>query len=196
MIDNTLLHTLNDIVANSGEKMEGNLFYLHESIPLDQSLYSFYDGKRQRLQNLARRFGYITEIGFNAGHSAALMLTANPGLKLCSIDIGVHSYVLPCAATIQTYFPGQHTMVIKDSRHMERNELARAGAVIIDGGHSFENCFLDLAQCIAYCRSNTVIVIDDFDALTVRAAYDRLSSSFKLWPEMVGDNTQGIFCLV
>ena len=38
-----------------------------------------FEIKRKNLMAIASRYNHITEIGFNAGHSAALMLTAQPG---------------------------------------------------------------------------------------------------------------------
>jgi predicted O-methyltransferase YrrM len=55
------------------------------------------------------------EIGFNGGLSAATILSARPNISLVSVDIGLHEYVLKAKNTIDSKFPGRHTLVIGDS---------------------------------------------------------------------------------
>lgn len=194
MIDKRLLNELNSIVINSGVKMEGNLFYYHQSTPSD-NLYEPFEKKRQNLQLLAKKFNNIMEIGFNAGHSAALMLEANPNLFLVSVDIGEHSYVSSCGNAIQSAFPGRHQLIIKDSKLITEKELSFAQAIIIDGGHEFEDCSADLELCKKYCSPGTVIVIDDIDLNGVQAAYRHHSRSLTVWKEIETTYNQAFFTL-
>jgi hypothetical protein len=195
IINQQLLKELNEAVAQSGEKMEGNLFYLHQQVPENYELFVPFENKRKNLAELSTRVNSIIEIGFNAGHSAALMLTANPNLQLTSVDIGHHSYVTTCSSIIQSYFPNRHKLILKNSSKLDYHEL-NSDMVVIDGNHSFSGCFLDLALCIAYCKSGTIVVIDDWDAPSVRLAFERVSSSFVPYTEIENTELQGVFYLV
>ena len=193
MISESLVKELNRIAGNN---MEGNLCYLHEQVPANNEFYEAYENKRKNIIAIANKYNNITEIGFNAGHSAALMLTANPNLNLTSIDNGHHAYVVPCAKILQAYFPNKHRLILKDSRKIDSNEIDQSDAVIIDGGHNFDNCLLDIAICVAYCKSGTLIVIDDFGWPPIKEASNRFLSSFKSCNEFISDASQGIFYLV
>ena len=58
-----------------------------------------------------------------------------------------------------------------DNNLITKDEIDFAQAVIIDGGHSYEACLSDIKLCLSYCSSNTIIVIDDFDADSIQKAY-------------------------
>jgi predicted O-methyltransferase YrrM len=192
MISENLVKELNQI---AGSTMEGNVCYLHEKVPENNQFFEGFENKRKNIVAIAEKYNNITEIGFNAGHSAALMLSANPNLNLTSIDIGDHSYTIPCANIIQNYFPNKHKLILKDSRKIDVDEIRESEVVIIDGGHDFANCLLDIALCVAYCKPETLIVIDDYNYPPVTEAARRFLSSLKLCNEFISDIDQGIFYL-
>jgi predicted O-methyltransferase YrrM len=194
MIDETLLRKLNLTVIESGVKMEGNLFYHHHTVP-GGNLFPAFESKRKNLQLLAKKFNSILEIGFNAGHSAALMLESNRKLHLTSVDIGDHKYVVPCSEVIQEAFPGRHTLIVKNSNLLTSEELKGIKAIIIDGGHDFDVCYRDIALCIEHCKPKTVVVIDDYNFSGVRAAFDNFAKNFTRWDKIEGDETQAFFQL-
>jgi hypothetical protein len=192
MISESLVRELNQI---AGSNMEGNLCYLHEQVPENNQFFDGFENKRKNIVAIANKYNNITEIGFNAGHSAALMLSANPQLHLTSVDVGSHSYVVPCANVIQNYFPNRHKLIVKDSRKIDKVEIDQSDVVIIDGGHDFAGCLLDIAICIAYCKPETLIVIDDYNYYTIAEAASRFSSSLIICNEFISDRDQGIFYL-
>jgi predicted O-methyltransferase YrrM len=192
MISESLVKELNQI---AGSNMMGNLCYSHEQVPENNQFYEGFENKRKNIVAIAKKYNNITEIGFNAGHSAALMLTANPNLNLTSIDIGYHSYVIPCANIIQNYFPNKHKLILKDSKKIDRDEIDQSDVVIIDGGHDFASCLLDIAQCVAYCKPKTLIVIDDCVHPPITEAVNRFLSSFTICNEFISDPDQGIYYL-
>ena len=192
MVSKSLIKELNQI---AGSNMEGNLCYLHEQVPENNEFFIGFESKRKNIVAIAEKYNNITEIGFNAGHSAAFMLTSNPNLYLTSIDIGHHSYTLPCANIIQKYFPNKHKLILKDSRKIDRCEIEHSAVVIIDGGHDFASCLLDIALCVAYCKPGTLIVIDDYGLLPIAEATNRFLSSLKLCNEFISDPGQGIYYL-
>jgi hypothetical protein len=192
-IDKNLIKQLNSI---AGHDQEGSMCYLHTYVPDHHGFWDDFEIKRKNIVTIASCYNRITEIGFNAGHSAVLMLTANPNLKLTSIDIGAHSYTVPCADVIQQYFSNRLTLIIKDSKDIERNEIEHSDVVMIDGGHQFEDCLADVATCVKYCRPGTLIVVDDYASPQIVEAVSRFSSSLKPCTEYINDADQGIFYLI
>jgi predicted O-methyltransferase YrrM len=192
MISENLVKELNQ---TAGSKMEGNLCYVHHQVPENNEFYKGFENKRKNIVAMAKKYNNITEIGFNAGHSAALMLSANPQLHLTSIDIGTHSYTTPCANIIQQYFPNRHNLILKDSNKIDKHEIEQSDVVIIDGGHEFYNCLLDIAICVAYCKPGTLIVIDDYNYPPITEATGRFLSSLTICNEFINDRQQGIFYL-
>jgi hypothetical protein len=46
----------------------------------------------------------VCEVGFNAGHSALAWLSAVPGIKVLSFDLGAHQYVRPAYEVIDRMY--------------------------------------------------------------------------------------------
>lgn len=59
-------------------------------------------------------FKRVCESGFNGGHSAVAMLTANRHVQVVSIDIMSHKYAHAGAAFVEGSFPGRHTLLRGD----------------------------------------------------------------------------------
>ena len=97
------LETLNKIINDVGEPLEGNIFYEHLDPHRTELIERFFP-KRAALAMFAMAHDHIVEIGFNSGFSALLMLTANPDLKLTSVDICEHKYTQPCFEYLSTMF--------------------------------------------------------------------------------------------
>jgi predicted O-methyltransferase YrrM len=88
------LRTLNASLIESLNKKNyrpvllGNLFYDHLEFNFHtHTLNSLLDEKRKRLFDVARKSTSVFEVGVNGGHSALLMLEANPELIYTGIDI-------------------------------------------------------------------------------------------------------------
>eukprot|EP00386_Alphamonas_edax_P016256 GDKI01049653.1.p1 GENE.GDKI01049653.1~~GDKI01049653.1.p1 ORF type:complete len:311 (-),score=64.65 GDKI01049653.1:40-972(-) len=102
----------------------------------------------------------ICEIGFNAGHSAAIFLVANPHAKVVSFDVGQFNYTVANANLMKDIFGDRFFMVWGDSKlsvPSVRAELPdlRCDVIAIDGDHSTETAFLDLMNMreLASCRN-------------------------------------------
>ena len=118
--------------------------------------------KRQYLRFALRGRGKALEIGFNAGHSAAIMLAAEPGLIVFSIDIGVHPYTLPCAKYMEAAFPERFTYVEGDSKVvLDAIDLSYFDFVHIDGGHELSTVENDLSFFCQRANSGTFLMVDD-----------------------------------
>jgi len=165
---NKLLDDIKQIVIDSKGSLEGNSFYVHESLNLYSDLYTkqlnlFWCGK----QALTK----ICEIGFNAGHSSMLMLLGRDKtpLDFTIFDIGHHPYTKPCLNYIQsqfqhvnfTYIEGDSTSTMPKWIEVNHAYLGLYDVVHVDGGHS-EHCISnDLKNADILVKNGGIIIIDD-----------------------------------
>ena len=91
IIKSEIVIAINKIVKESKEPLEGNCLYQN------QSNFILHEDNKEKLRmnlfNLAKEKNNIIEVGFNAGHSAAIYFLANPKVKLLVFDILYHSYI-------------------------------------------------------------------------------------------------------
>lgn len=164
------LRELGRIILEIGEPLEGNIFFRHQAASMD-TLDPIFLGKRRCLALLASVHSNVVEIGFNAGHSALLMLSANDELRLTSIDLGVHQYTVPCFDYLSKKFGFRNRLIVSDSAQafplLGRQE-SEASLFIIDGGHSLSMAETDLFNCIHFGQRGSVILFDDTDDVGIR----------------------------
>lgn len=107
----------------------------------------------------------VLEIGFNGGLSAAAILSANPEIKLTSVDLGEHDYIHAAKKNIDTLFPGRHTLLVGSSLDV-LPKLASEGKVFdfifLDGGHVEPVPRKDIENCTSLIKGNTFVIIDDW----------------------------------
>jgi hypothetical protein len=178
------LETLNKIINDIGEPLEGNIFYEHLD-PHRSSLIEKFFPKRAALAMFAMAHDNIVEIGFNSGFSALLMLTANPNLKLTSVDICEHKYTKPCFEYISSVFPGRITLVEGDSTKVLADVLKAdkdLTGYIIDGGHGLETAEQDLRNVLLHANPNAVLCFDDSDFVDLRMMLNMYMMSGDLIP--------------
>ena len=158
-----LLLQLEDIVVQTNEPLEGNAFYIHGSLQLYPELYTkqlnlFWCGKYAKSR--------ICEIGFNAGHSAMLMLlpqSNNTNFEFTVFDINFHKYTKFCFNYIQKQFPNITFQFIEGDSTITVPQYAIGlyDVVHIDGGHS-EYCIQqDIFNANNITRVGGLIIIDD-----------------------------------
>ncbi len=168
---------LNEVVATTapGGKVEGNYCHMNGAVlkretPADPRR----SWKRQYLRGAVKGSKRALEIGFNAGHSAVLMLEAEPKLKLTSIDIAIHDYVRPCGEVLKKAYRKRFDLVADDSLNAIREiDLSKFDFVHIDGGHGAEVFIPELDWFCANATSGTRMVVDDCYVSYIRAAIDR-----------------------
>ena len=167
------LRAINQVIYNSGEELEGNVFYSQGS-PHVGELASHFRYKRRTLAMLALAHQNILEIGFNAGHSALLMLTANPNLQLTCVDICEHAYTEPCVEYLCQAFPRRIQWIKGDSHDIlpKMQQPSPHTAFHIDGGHMIWQAALDLRNCMDLARPGSVILFDDSDDHNLRHMLD------------------------
>ena len=114
----------------------------------------------------SRSIQHVLEIGFNAGHSAEIFLSTNPGIHLTSFDLGEHSYVPVAKEYIDAKFPGRHTLILGDSRktvpeYVAANRGKFFDVIFIDGGHDYDVARSDMEYCSKLAHRNTIVILDD-----------------------------------
>lgn len=143
--------------------VEGNIFGHHNTDPRTYPRKEFKD-KRQNLSLFALTRSNVLEIGFNAGHSAMLLLTANPNLKYTAIDLCCNPYVLRCYDYLKSVFADRIELIQGNSSE-KLPELLAHGApydgYIIDGDHTTEVTYSDLLNTVKYSTNGSVVCVDD-----------------------------------
>jgi len=105
----------------------------------------------------------VCETGFNAGHSAALWLTANAAAHVHSFDLfGPRASGTRTAALLQSRFPGRLTVHKGDSvRTVPIATLPPCDLVHVDGRHDYEHTVLDALNLLAKASPHALFLFDD-----------------------------------
>jgi predicted O-methyltransferase YrrM len=174
----SIFKTLDIIIAESCHQhsrlVEGSLFFAGGA---DLTYNEMFLHKQYNLFKLATTADYIMEIGFNAGHSTALMLLANPRAKILHFDAKEHPYVDPCYAFLKSVFGADRFMdlVIGDSRKTVPSYHINQpfNLIHIDGGHTDIVAMSDIINCERFSALNGVVVIDDYNMTNLKALVDK-----------------------
>lgn len=154
---------LSNIITNSGETLEGNCFYRHNTFEKDASLLS----KQINLFSIARSGGNdILEIGFNAGHSSLLFLIANPNCKIHVFDICEHLYTRPCFQYINENFGERMTLYSGSSTEtlsyfINSDKRKSFDIFHIDGSHRTDIANIDFFLCRELSKDRSIVIWDD-----------------------------------
>lgn len=171
-LDESNIHReLNSIVANIAPdgKVEGNYCHynkskLHKYTPSDPRR----SWKREYLRRSIRNSIKALEIGFNAGHSAAIMLSTQPGLVLHSIDISIHSYTDPCQLHLKSVYGDRFVFTSGDSKEVLLNtQLESYDFIHVDGGHDIDTVRSDLNYILRRASIGTLLMVDDAYASSI-----------------------------
>jgi hypothetical protein len=127
-----------------------------------------FEHKRHNLFKLAKTAKNIIEIGFNAGHSTAIMLLANPDSKITIFDLGEHPYTRPALEYLKRVFPGRiigayfgdstQTLTQFVNQTSQKFDLLH-----IDGGHERHILQSDFDNCEKIADKDHYVVVDDDD---------------------------------
>lgn len=159
------LEDIKSIIIESQEPLEGNCFYYHHTLNKFDELFN----KQVNLFWCGTQAKRVCEIGFNAGHSALLMLLGGKVEDFTIFDIGLHKYTKPALDYIISkfshvnfeYIVGDST--VEMSLWIDRNKhlCEQYDVVHIDGGHS-EYCITnDIANSIKLVKVGGILIIDD-----------------------------------
>jgi hypothetical protein len=178
------LRRLNDIVAGTGETLEGNLCYFDKRQDFLPAPPDPRRGARREtfLRALAGR-RHMFEIGFNAGHSSLLALT-HSDISVTAIDIATHGYTQPAADYLSRMFPGRFRFIKMDARqlpmHAQALYFGSHDMIHIDGGHSGDAFASDIATALTFGAPDTLVLIDDIYLHPIRRMTDQLITDHML----------------
>lgn len=160
---------LTDIAYSFNILVEGNIYNLNE---VEKSYIPFqgFLSKRHTYALFAAANNNILEIGFNAGHSALLALTANPELTYTAVDICQHAYTVPCYEFLKSKFGDRINLIQGDSRLIIPNlPFTHPGLCetidgwIIDGSHFLQDAGWDIENVINVSKNHDRLLFDDTD---------------------------------
>lgn len=176
---------LSIIREHGGENsLEGNSFYYHLSSNRFSELFSkqvnlFWTGQQAKTK--------ICEIGFNAGHSALLMLLGkmDTPLEFTVLDIGEHKYVRPCMEYVSKIFPkvsfiyyeGDSTKTLPALIQVNPEICESYEVVHVDGGHQEDIVTSDLFHAAKLVRNGGYLIVDDTNVVHINALVDKYISS-------------------
>ena len=165
-----ILKSLKKIVIDTYTPLEGNIFYVHETFNLGPLLYTkqlnlFWCGKQAQTR--------ICEIGFNAGHSAMVLLLGRDTtpLEFTIFDLGEHLYTQPSLDYIQSIFPHIRMEYIKGDSietipkwiNEHKSSIWTYDIVHVDGGHAEQCISNDMKNADLLVKVGGIIIIDDTD---------------------------------
>ena len=186
-----LLQQLNASVIASGERLEGN--YCHfdgASLSAHTPPDPRRSWKREFLRSAVTGRRRILEVGFNAGHSSALMLE-NPAVeKLLAIDLGRHAYSRTCAHLLAEAYPGRFDVKWGSSLEVLpaiKSRTAREFDLVhIDGGHEEAVFAADLAWFLANAQPGCALMVDDSYVPYIKRRLETVCATGHLAPLDIG----------
>ena len=169
------LKNIENIVKSVSEYIEGNCFtanntfiYAPDQFPKQLNIYEF-----------GLKCNNILEIGFNAGHSALLMLLANPKLIIDVFDINHHKYTELCFNYLNDKFNGRLISHWGSSvETLSKITESKWDGFHIDGCHLEEVATIDINNVIRLSNPNNLIMIDDTQMIWLK----------ELMFKMIGEN--------
>jgi hypothetical protein len=199
------LAELNRIVLASGSMLEGNIFYPDGTVVKNPAVIRNNEIPPDRIHRRANVISavqgrrIILEIGFNAGHSALLILEANPEIRYIGIDIGRHAYTAPCASYLKASYGNRFDMHFGSSTDILPEFIANEACndidlVHVDGGHTEAVAFADLNYVIRMSRQpglRRYLIVDDTQMPPILAALSSFVSQGVLRSETVGSTWRG-----
>lgn len=162
-----IIQSLDELVKESKEPLEGNCFYNgHSFLP-----NWFYRYKRINCVNIIRDHGIQTlfEIGFNAGHSATVFLTAmeTRAIYTC-FDTFEHAYSKPCFDFLKSTLQHDLHAIQGNSIHMfplyfktHPEQVNTIDCIHIDGGHDRLTFESDLKYAKLFLKPGGILILDD-----------------------------------
>lgn len=187
------VRALEEVIKSTGDALEGNSFYYHNSLTrfeqlLTKQINLFWAGSQAK-----RR---VLEIGFNAGHSALLFLSAGGGAnEYTFFDLGGHSYVRPCLEYVRKQFPSIDMTYIEGDSTRTLPEFVAADAtkkgtydlVHVDGGHDRDVVLSDVSVAIDLVAPGGLMILDDTNIVYISQIADACVASGAFVEEKILD---------
>jgi hypothetical protein len=121
----------------------------------------------------------ICEIGFNAGHSSAVFLIANPNATLYTFDLGIMPYSNIMKSYFERLFPGRFKYYKGSSQttvpafNKANPNFPGCDLVSIDGAHKGRGPAWDVLNMCAIARPGATIILDDERWSGCRRAWEK-----------------------
>lgn len=160
-------------------QLEGGLYYEH----LSMNPRKDYVEKAKFLAKFALDKSNVAEIGFNAGHSALVILTGMSTGTFTSFDINEHAYTMPCMDYVSSLFPQ-----VVFHRELGNSVVSLATCLAkkpefdfihVDGSHHQFNVAVDLSLSRLLLTKGGVMVVDDMDYPRVAEVVDWFLRTYK-----------------
>ena len=162
-----------------GRIHEGGLYLSHDDIFATKDAQAKRECFISALMDAAP--AHAIEIGFNAGHSAAMLLSLFPTASMEIYDLCRYDYTLRGLTKLRQRFPlseivflcGDSALTLTDVVRKNEEETRRADFVFVDGAHTYEAALRDLRN--AHSRSKrpgATLVVDDCSGDVYRAWTD------------------------
>jgi hypothetical protein len=120
----------------------------------------------------------LCETGFNAGHSAAIWMNANPEARMFSFDLGQFDYTMGNGEIMVSMFGDRFELILGDSKYAlpefsRRYPDVKCDVVSVDGDHSTEGAYADLKHFrdMASCRN--WVLMDDVGWNSTNTAWQK-----------------------
>jgi Methyltransferase domain len=173
------LKRIAEIVKQSGERLEGNIFYRDlEECYADEPPAAGLAPARRNVWRAVRFKERLLEVGVNAGHSALLALSSSPRLEYYGVDVMSHAYTAECVDYLKGEFPGRVHLFPGDSREVLPWLVDRRAEVMfdifhVDGGHTDEVTRSDMVNCvrIGSGQRGRHVLLDDVHASWIFDVY-------------------------
>lgn len=160
-------------VAGGMENVIGNIAWFPE-----QTMYYYRQAAREEVRT-------ICEVGFGAGHSTVIYLTANPHVKVYTFDYFVfesdtdekYAVQRTAAKFIDGFFTGRWTRVPGGSEESVPDFIAKhpdvkCDLISVDGGHFYSNLRLDTQNVLNFGAEKASILYDDLQDIELQRAID------------------------
>mmetsp|Transcript_3257 Transcript_3257/g.6820 ORF Transcript_3257/g.6820 Transcript_3257/m.6820 type:complete len:369 (-) Transcript_3257:373-1479(-) len=117
----------------------------------------------------------VCEVGFNAGHSTAVWLLANPTLVVHSFDLISTPFAQACLTHLQARFPGRlishrgdstrtvptWSATIRNQTSASLQRFSSCDLIHVDGRHSYLNTLTDFLNLLPAANPAAVVAFDD-----------------------------------
>ena len=108
----------------------------------------------------------ILDVGYNSGHIAVTLLSANKNVNVVSFDLGRNNCISISKKFIDTTFPKRHKLIIGNTMNTiptyHKSHLKhKFDLIIIDGNHEYDFVINDIKNCNMIAHNKTIIIVND-----------------------------------
>ena len=166
-----MIKKLNRLIGK--DDLEGNCMYIHKSNFILRKGNEI-EKLRRNLVKLGEMNNKIIEVGFNGGHSCALMAEKNPKAEFLLFDIGRWSYTQRCIDYFKTIFKAEYVKGNSNKTILEYKGTDKYDLIHVDGGHGLKTAENDIRNCKKFANETTLLLVDDSNFKRIRDLLDSM----------------------